>query len=82
TVLATAARRAGAPVAVVAAATETATARHFFDACLAHGAIAPLTLLCAEAAGACRAHSGDALAVEVVMVDFECGAVITRAACP
>ena len=82
TVLAGAARGARAPEPVVAAATETATARHFFDACLAHGTVAPLTVLCEQAAAACRSHSGDALGVEVVMVDFEGADVITRASCP
>ncbi len=43
--LAGAAREAGAPAAVVEAATETATARHFFEACRAAGVVAPLELL-------------------------------------
>ena len=76
-VLAAAATAAGADGAVVAAATETATARHFFDACLASGNVAPLTLLCRQAAEVCRAHVGGALDVEVVMVDFDGRAVVT-----
>lgn len=78
--LAEAARAAGAPAAVVAAATETATARHFFEACVAAGAVEPLRLLCERAAAACRAHVGGALAVEVLMVDFDGEAVVARAA--
>ncbi|MEO5680619.1 MAG: cobalt-precorrin-5B (C(1))-methyltransferase [Acidimicrobiales bacterium] len=68
--LATVARAAGAPAAVVAAATETATARHFYETCLAAGALEPLRLLCAQAAANSRAHVADALEVEVVCVDF------------
>ncbi len=35
-----------APPAVVEAATATVTARHFFDACVTHGCLGPLALLC------------------------------------
>jgi len=69
--LADVARQAGAPATVVTAATETNTARHFFEACMAAGAVEPVRLLCGRAAGACRAHVEDALAVEVVCVDFD-----------
>jgi len=69
--LAAVAREAGAPEAVVAAATETNTARHFFETCTAVGSIEPLRLLCRRAADACRSHVGDALEVDVVCVDFE-----------
>jgi cobalt-precorrin-5B (C1)-methyltransferase len=68
----------GAPASVVAAATETETARHFFDACVLAGCIEPLVLLCRRAALACREHVGGALTVEVVMVDFEGSAVVAR----
>jgi cobalt-precorrin-5B (C1)-methyltransferase len=68
----------GAPDGVVAAATETETARHFFDACLAAGCTAPLQRLCAMAASACRAHVHGALAVDVLMVDFEGASVVAR----
>jgi len=78
-VLAAAARAAGAPAAVVDAATETATARHFFEACVEHGAFEPLRLLCEQAAAACRRHVDGALEVEVVMVDFAGEAVVARA---
>lgn len=70
-VLEAVARAAGAPEAVVAAAKETATARHFFEACIAHGSIEPLSALCRLAAEACRHHVGGRLEVQVVMVDFE-----------
>jgi cobalt-precorrin-5B (C1)-methyltransferase len=77
--LAEMARDAGAPEAVVAAATETATARHFFEVCMANGAVEPLRLLCARARDACAAHVSDQLQVDVVMVDFEGDGVVTRA---
>jgi len=76
--MAAAARQAGAPPAVAAAATETATARHFFEACVAAGAVEPLRILCQQAAAQCRRHTGDALAVEVVMVDFDGERVVAR----
>ncbi len=69
--LASVARRTGAPATVVAAATETATARHFYESCLASGTLEPLALLCQLAAAACRSHVEGALGVEVVCVDFD-----------
>ncbi len=69
--LAAVAREAGAPEPVVTAATETNTARHFYEACVAAGATEPLRLLCQRAAAACRAHVEGALEVEVVCVDFD-----------
>jgi cobalt-precorrin-5B (C1)-methyltransferase len=77
--LAEVARRAGAPPAVVAAATETATARHFFEVCDAAGVVAPLDELCRRAARACAAHAGGEVAVEVTMVDFEGERVVAGA---
>ncbi|HEY8546139.1 MAG TPA: cobalt-precorrin-5B (C(1))-methyltransferase CbiD [Acidimicrobiales bacterium] len=77
--LAEVARQCDAPAEVVEAATATATARHFAEVCLAHDAVEPLTELCRRAARACEAHMGDALPVEVVMVDFEGEEVVTRA---
>ncbi len=76
--LARVAAQSGAPASVVAAATETETARHFFDSCLAAGYLEPLAALCCQAADACRRHVGGALAVEVIMVDFEGEAVVAR----
>jgi cobalt-precorrin-5B (C1)-methyltransferase len=76
--LAEVARVSGAPPAVVAAATETATARHFFEVCTAEGVLEPLAELCRRAAANCRAHTGGALAVDVRMVDFEGGVEIAR----
>ncbi len=76
--LAHAAVASGAPPALVAAATETETARHFFEACVAAGCTGPLDVLCRQAADACRRHVGGALAVEVVMVDFEGERVVAR----
>jgi cobalt-precorrin-5B (C1)-methyltransferase len=69
---------AGAPPAVVRAATETNTARHFFEACVGAGFVAPLALLCRRARAACEAHTAGGLVVEVVMVDFEGAAVVAR----
>jgi len=78
-VLAAAARATGAPAVIVDAATETETARHFFELCVAHGSFAPLQLLCEQAAAACRQHVDGALDIEVVMVDFDGAEVVARA---
>lgn len=77
--LAAVAAETGSPELVVAAATETATARHFYDACLASGIRAPLVRLCQMARDNCIAHGGGGFECEVVMVDFEGEAVIARA---
>jgi len=77
--LAEVARVSHAPVAVVEAATATATARHFAEVCLDHGALEPLAELCRRAARACAAHVDGALAVEVIMVDFAGEEVLARA---
>jgi cobalt-precorrin-5B (C1)-methyltransferase len=78
-VLAAAARSAGAPALVVDAATETETARHFFEVCVGHGVFAPLQVVCEQAASACRQHVDGALEIEVVMVDFDGAEVVARA---
>lgn len=77
--LAETAREVGAPADVVRAATETATARHFFEVCVAKGCTAPLGRLCAKARTACEAHTGGVLPVEVVLVDFDGSRVVARA---
>ncbi|HWW53116.1 MAG TPA: cobalt-precorrin-5B (C(1))-methyltransferase [Acidimicrobiales bacterium] len=77
-VLEAAATEAGASEDIVVAARATATARHFFDACVAAGDVRPLAVLCGRAAASCRAHSGGALAVDVVMVDFDGERVVAR----
>ena len=69
--LATVACEAGAPDLVVRAATETNTARHFYEVCVAVGNTEPLRLLCRRAAAACRAHVEEAVDFEVVCVDFD-----------
>jgi cobalt-precorrin-5B (C1)-methyltransferase len=69
--LAEVARATDAPVKVIEAATETATARHFFEVCVAEGVIAPLHELCRRAAANCRAHVHGALDVDVHLVDFD-----------
>ncbi len=61
----------GAGEAIVAAATETATARHFCEVCTAADRLEPLQRLCELAAMNCRRHAGDKLDVQVVMIDFE-----------
>jgi cobalt-precorrin-5B (C1)-methyltransferase len=76
--LATVARETSAPAPVVAAATETATARHFFETCLEADCVAPLGALCRRAAERCTSHAGG-LPVDVVMVDFEGERVVARA---
>jgi cobalt-precorrin-5B (C1)-methyltransferase len=69
--LAEVARAANAPASIVEAATETATARHFYEVCLAEGVIEPLEELCRRAAVNCRKHVDGALEVDVHMVDFD-----------
>jgi cobalt-precorrin-5B (C1)-methyltransferase len=76
--LAEVARVSHAPAEVVEAATATATARHFAEVCLEHGALEPLAELCRRAARACAAHVDGALAVEVIMVDFAGEEVLAR----
>jgi cobalt-precorrin-5B (C1)-methyltransferase len=77
--LAAVAHRCDAPAAVVKSATETNTARHFLEVCLAHGCTEPLAELCRRAQAACLAHVKGALDVEVLMVDFEGAQVVGRA---
>ncbi len=77
--LASVARESGSPAEVVAAATETATARHFFETAMAHGDVAPLQRVCALARAACEAHTAGKVDTEVVMVDFEGDMVVARA---
>lgn len=77
--LASVARDSGSPAEVVAAATETATARHFFETAMAHGDVAPLQRVCALARAACEAHTAGKVDTEVVMVDFEGDVVVARA---
>src|SRR5581483_7649921 len=76
--LADVARDSAAPPGIVAAATETATARHFFEACVAAGVVEPLVALCRRAAANCRAHTGGALDVAVHMVDFDGATEVAR----
>jgi cobalt-precorrin-5B (C1)-methyltransferase len=72
------ARLTGAGADVEQAATATATARHFTETCLAAGRLEPLAELCRGAAAACAAFVNGALAVEVIMVDFDGAEVIAR----
>jgi cobalt-precorrin-5B (C1)-methyltransferase len=68
----------GAPHEVVEAATATATARHFAEACVATGHLESLAELCRRAAGACEAFVESRLRVGVIMVDFEGEEVLAR----
>jgi cobalt-precorrin-5B (C1)-methyltransferase len=77
--LADVARATGAPAEIVRAATATATARHFFEQCVDAGVDAPLALLCTRARASCVAHVDAALAVDVVMVDFDGDREVARA---
>jgi cobalt-precorrin-5B (C1)-methyltransferase len=76
--LAEVARACGAPNEVLAAATATATARHFAEACVAQSCLEPLAELCHRAAAACRSFVQGAVDVNVVMVDFEGVEVLGR----
>ena len=73
--LAEVAAEVGASAPVRAAATATATARHFAEVCVAAGELGPLAALCGRAARACEAHAASegrpALRVDVTMIDFE-----------
>jgi cobalt-precorrin-5B (C1)-methyltransferase len=68
--LAEVARATGAPQRVIDAATETATARHFFEVCIEEGVLEPLQELCRRAAANCAAHVDGALDIDVHLVDF------------
>ena len=68
----------GAAPAIIAAATATATARHFAETCLQLDDVRPLSALCERAALACATHVGGALSITVVMVDFDGDQVIAR----
>ena len=68
----------GAPPAVMEAATATATALHFFDACMVHGCLEALALLCERARAACLAYEGSSFELEVVLVDYEGSAALWR----
>lgn len=76
--LAEIARASGATERVVAAATTTATARHFVETCVATGELGSLSVLCHRAAAAISAHVAGALAVDVVLVDFDGREVLAR----
>jgi cobalt-precorrin-5B (C1)-methyltransferase len=77
--LADLAREAGSSPALVAAAGETATARHFVEACLEAGDLRPLELLVERARRACAEHATDRIEVSVWMSDFEGDKVLARA---
>ncbi|MGH9207078.1 MAG: cobalt-precorrin-5B (C(1))-methyltransferase, partial [Acidimicrobiales bacterium] len=63
-----AASECGAPQQVIDAATATATARHFYEACSDQAFTSPLDRLCQWARSSCEAHTGHAVSVAVRMV--------------
>lgn len=77
--LAELAREAGAAPDLVAAATETATARHFAEVCVERGDIRPLQLLTERARASCLTHTKGKIDVSVWMSDFEGNQVLARA---
>jgi cobalt-precorrin-5B (C1)-methyltransferase len=76
--LADVAQATGAPPPVLAAATDTETARHFAETCIDVGHTEALGELCRRAAAACRDHVKGALSVEVIMTDFDGREVVAR----
>lgn len=78
-VLLEAATTVGASREVIASATETETARHFFEVCLSHSEIAPLKLLCEWAAQQCKSELGPEISFSLIMSDFEGDTVVTSA---
>jgi cobalt-precorrin-5B (C1)-methyltransferase len=77
--LAAVAKSVKAPASVVKAATATNTARHFFETCIAEGAIEPLTRVCEMAREACEQHTNGVVSVDVLMADFEGARIVARA---
>lgn len=73
------ARDTNAPNSIIEAATETDTARYFYEVCLENNFIAPLQRLCSLAKQSCETFTSQKLAIEVFMVDFEGEKVIASA---
>ncbi|MHB8191543.1 MAG: cobalt-precorrin-5B (C(1))-methyltransferase [Ferrimicrobium sp.] len=69
----------GAPPAVVSAATETTTARHFYEVCQLHNAMEPLHYLVERAAQVCHQTVEQRCSIEVCLVDFDSLDTIYRA---
>ncbi len=77
-------KRSNAPSSVVDASTQTATARYFFEACLASSTLGPLNDLCAMARDTLLSYArgnspGSRMNIEVYMVDFEGSMVVAHA---
>lgn len=77
--LAELATEAGAPRDLANTTRESATARHFFEACIAAGDLRPLQLIAERAKRACSVHVDGALGLDVLMVDYEGDQVMARA---
>jgi cobalt-precorrin-5B (C1)-methyltransferase len=73
------ARAGGASERVVAAAGETATARHFYEACREAGEYAPLEALVELAARRLAEAIGHRARIEVVLCDVDDASVVARA---
>jgi cobalt-precorrin-5B (C1)-methyltransferase len=69
--LAAVAEKAGASAEVVALARQANTARHFQELMLAHGLSRVFDLICERARATSQAYVHNALAVDVLMCDFD-----------
>lgn len=78
-VLLEAARLSGSSDTIVRAATETKTARHFYEICNAEGDRGPLNILCKMAKTACEKSLSNQVDLEILMVDFDGQEVVARA---
>ncbi|HEX2273953.1 MAG TPA: cobalt-precorrin-5B (C(1))-methyltransferase [Acidimicrobiales bacterium] len=77
--LAAVAKSVKAPAAVVKAATATNTARHFFETCIAEGAMEPLQRVSEMAREACEQHTNGVVSVDVLMADYEGQRIVASA---
>ncbi len=80
-ILERAALESEAPSEVIRAATETSTARHFYEVCEATGSMQPMNLLVQWAAETCSKLVNRNVCVDVTMVDFDGTKVVARSAC-
>lgn len=64
---------------LIDAATETHTARHFYEVCIKTDQLTPLQRLCELAKEACAKHVAGSLEINIYMVDFDGDAVVAHA---
>jgi len=76
--LASLALASGASQEVVRAASETATARHFLEACVQQGELSPLMLLCQKAKEQVERVTNGRAEVDVTLLGFDGSEVIAR----